>query len=153
MQTSLRRRQRRRRNGAGRRRQGGSLGRRAAIAIPLFLLGILVLSGAGAFVGVVSAYAYYSTDLPDPKALLDNLAFDQQTVVYDRTGRIELARLGQTKRELVTYDQIPPEMIDATTSVEDHTFWENAGFDPFAIVSAGLDTLRGQSRGASTYQS
>ena len=40
--------------------------------------------------------------------------------------------------------------MDATTSVEDKTFWTNTGFDPLAIVSAALDSVSGQARGAST---
>ena len=50
----------------------------------------------------------------------------------------------------MTFDEIPPIMIDATTAVEDKTFWSNAGFDPVGIISAGLDTLTGNARGAST---
>ena len=41
-------------------------------------------------------------------------------------------------------------MLDATTAIEDQDFWTNPGFDPSAIVSAGLDTLAGRPRGAST---
>ena len=40
--------------------------------------------------------------------------------------------------------------IDATTAVEDKNFWTNAGFDPLGIVSAAVDTLTGDTRGAST---
>ena len=54
------------------------------------------------------------------------------------------------RREVVTFEEIPPILLDATTAIEDKTFWENAGFDPVAIISAGLDSLRGNSRGAST---
>ena len=54
-------------------------------------------------------------------------------------GKIELARFGDAKREVVTFDEIPPILLDATTAIEDKTFWENAGFDPVAIVSAGLE--------------
>jgi membrane peptidoglycan carboxypeptidase len=71
-------------------------------------------------------------------------------VVYDRTGDVELARFGVLRRQLVTFDQIPPEMIDATTAIEDKDFWTNPGFDIGAIVSAGLDTIAGRPRGAST---
>ncbi len=74
----------------------------------------------------------------------------EETVIYDRTGKVELARFGDAKRDIVTFEQIPPILIDATTAVEDKTFWDNAGFDPVAIVSAGLSSLRGDSRGAST---
>src|SRR5919108_652189 len=45
---------------------------------------------------------------------------------------------------------IPVVMLDATTAVEDQGFWTNPGFDPSAIISAGLDTLAGRPRGAST---
>ena len=108
-----------------------------------------MLGGVG-FVGTVSAYAFYSKDLPDPQEALDNLAFEQPSVIYDRTGTIELARFGELRREVLTFDQIPPEMIDATTSIEDKDFWTNPGFDIGAIVSAGLDTISGRPRGAST---
>src|SRR5215212_9259568 len=150
MQTALQRRQRHRRNGAARRGRGGGSARRAALAIPLLLFSsFLVLGGVG-FVGTVSAYAFYSKDLPDPQEALDNLAFEQPSVIYDRTGTIELARFGELRREVLTFDQIPPEMIDATTSIEDKDFWTNPGFDIGAIVSAGLDTISGRPRGAST---
>ena len=74
----------------------------------------------------------------------------EESIIYDRTGKIELARFGDERREVVTYEEIPPILLDATTAIEDKTFWDNAGFDPLAIISAGLDSLRGNSRGAST---
>src|SRR6185503_18670659 len=87
--------------------------------------------------------------MPDPKTL-ETYVLPQEIVVLDRTGHRELARFGDARRELVTFDEIPPIVLDATTAIEDKTFWENAGFDPVAIVAAGLDSLRGNSRGAST---
>jgi membrane peptidoglycan carboxypeptidase len=152
MQTALQRRQRHRRNGAARRGRGGGAARRAALAIPLLLFSsFLVLGGVG-FISTVSAYAYYSNGLPDPSTALDpaNLQFEQPSVIYDRTGKLELARFGELRREILTFDQIPAEMVDATTSVEDKDFWTNPGFDIGAVVSAGLDTLSGRPRGAST---
>src|SRR4029077_11049100 len=139
--TSLARRQRHRRNGAARRGRGGGSARRAALALPVLLFGSLVALGAVAFIGVVSAYAVYSRDLPDPQKALDDLGFDQPSIVYDRTGTVELARLGERKRELITFDQIPPEMLDATTAIEDKDFWSNPGFDLGGFISATVDTL------------
>ena len=75
----------------------------------------------------------------------------QESVVYDRTGTVELARFSSGEsRQVITYDQIPPILIDAVTSVEDKTFWTNTGFDPVGVLSAVVDTLRGNARGAST---
>ncbi len=150
MQTSLARRQRQRRAGNGRRGSGASGARAVAIALPLFLFGALAFLALAAFVTAVGAYGFYSRDLPDPKQVFEDLAFNQQTVVYDSTGTVELARFGGEKREVVPFDQIPPIVIDATTSIEDKTFWTNAGFDPAAFIKAGFDTLSGNERGAST---
>jgi membrane peptidoglycan carboxypeptidase len=110
-----------------------------------------VLAGLGAIVaiGVVRAYQDLTTGLADPRTL-ENVVLPEESVIYDRTGKIELARFGSAKREVVQFDQIPKVLLDATTAVEDKTFWENAGFDPLAIASAALDSLRGNSRGAST---
>ncbi|HEX9044565.1 MAG TPA: transglycosylase domain-containing protein [Candidatus Limnocylindrales bacterium] len=149
MQTSLARRERQRRNGTDR-RGGGGPGRGVAVALPIFLFLALSALALSTFVGVVAGYTYFARDLPDPKAVFSNLAFSQQTVVTDASGKVELARFGDQKRELVPYDQIPPLLIDATTSIEDKTFWTNAGFDPLAFVKATYDTMTGNARGAST---
>ncbi len=151
MQTTLARRQRHRRATTRRpTRRGGSALRRILIAIPIIILLVsLLLAGAGALF-TVAAYNYYASGLPDPKSQLTDLDFEQQTIVTDRTNKVELARLGTLRRELVTFDQIPGEMLDATTAIEDKDFWVNPGFDPAGIVSAGLDTVSGRPRGAST---
>ena len=150
MQTSLQRRQRHRRAGAARRGRGGGAGRRIALAIPLLLFSsFLVLGGVG-FVGAVSAYAYYSRDLPDPLTAFSDLSFDEPTLVYDRTGQVQLATFGELYRSLVKFAEIPPELVDATTSVEDKDFWKNPGFDLGGFVAATLDTLAGHPRGGST---
>ncbi len=148
MQTSLARRRRHRRNG-GRPRSGGAASK-VAIALPLFLFFTFVLLGVVGATAAVGAYGYYSQGLDDPKNLLSKLDFAEETVVYDRTGKVELARFGQVKRNVLTFNQIPPWIVDATTSIEDKTFWDNAGFDPIGIVSAAIATAGGNERGAST---
>ena len=110
-----------------------------------FLAGIGIIAAASA----VTVYAALANGLP-PVSDLTNVPIAEETVFYDRTGETELARFGEFKREVVGLDEIPPILLDATTAVEDKTFWENAGFDPTAIVAAGIDSLRGEGRGAST---
>jgi membrane peptidoglycan carboxypeptidase len=150
MNTSLARRQRHRRNGNGKRVGGGSA-RTVAIVFPLFLFSTFLLMGVVGFAAAVSAYSFYSQGLPDPKTKFGELGFDEQTVVFDRTTKVELARFGQTQRQVIDkFEQLGPILVDATTSIEDKTFWDNAGFDPLGIVSAAVDTARGQERGAST---
>ena len=149
MQTSLNRRAVRRRNGGRRPPTGGGFARGIAVGLPVFLFGTFVALSAVAFLGAVSAYGYFSRDLTDPKSL-EQLTFSQPSTIYDRTGTIVLATVGVEQREIVTYDKVAPVAIDATTSIEDKNFWTNTGFDPLAIVSAAIDSLRGDVRGAST---
>jgi membrane peptidoglycan carboxypeptidase len=151
MQTTLARRQRHRRT-VNRRPvgRGGSNLLRIVIAIlVIVLLFSVMLAGAGGLF-TVAAYNFYADGLPDPKSALNELSFEQQTIVTDRSGKVELARLGTLRREVVTFDQIPDEMLDATTAIEDKDFWTNPGFDPLGIASAGIDTILGKPRGAST---
>jgi membrane peptidoglycan carboxypeptidase len=150
MQTSLARRQRHRRTGAARRPRGGGAAKGVAIAIPIVFLSTTLLVGGLALLSAATAYSFYSRDLPDPKVLLTNLVLEEQTIVYDRTGQIELARLGELRRELATFEEIPDVLLDATTSIEDKDFWSNPGFDFGGFIAASLDTLNGRPRGGST---
>src|ERR1035437_4155115 len=150
MQTSLARRERRRRSGNSARRPKGGAVRGIAVILPMILLATFVVMGAVTFVGAVGVYTTYSRDLEDPKAKLEGLSFNQQTVLYDRTGTIVLAAFGSEKRRVLGFSDIPNVVLDATTSAEDKTFWTNAGFDPRAFVSAIGDALSGNPRGAST---
>ena len=46
---------------------------------------------------------------------------------------------------MVTYDQLPHLVLDATVATEDHTFWSNPGFDTQAIFRAALGCLSSSS--------
>jgi membrane peptidoglycan carboxypeptidase len=139
-------RERTRRTGRG----GGS--RLTAIlvtALATFLVGSLLLAGV-AVVGTVAAVTILSEGLPDPTNL-GALTFAQPTVVYDRTGTIQLGRFQQEQRRVVAFDEVPRLVLDATTTAEDRSFWANQGFDPAAILGAVADNAAGTSdRGAST---
>ena len=50
-----------------------------------------------------------------------------------------------------SFDDVPRLVLDATTTAEDRSFWENGGFDPAAILAAAAENANGESdRGAST---
>ena len=135
------------------RRPSGSRGTTVATVVGATIAALLGGSLLVAVVGlaaVVGAYNQYAAGLPAPAKALNEIQFEQQTFIYDRTGKVELARLGELKRELVAFKDIPGEVLDATTAIEDKDFWTNPGFDPFAIISAGIDTVSGRPRGAST---
>ncbi len=150
MQTSLARRERRRRNGSGTHRRGGGAGSKIAVVLPLLLLASFFALSFVTFAGAVSVYSSYSNGLQDPRAALESIPYNQQTILYDRTGTHQLAAFGSENRRVLKFSDIPNTVLDATTSAEDKTFWNNTGFDPAAILSSLRDAVSGHPRGAST---
>jgi membrane peptidoglycan carboxypeptidase len=126
-------------------------GRIAAVVFFAAVVGLVSMGGVAAMVGA-SVIGSLSTGLPDPTSLA-SLDFAQPTIVYDRTGKVELARFEREKRRVVTFDEVPLLVVDTTTAAEDRTFWKNDGFDLGAIVAAAYQNATGESsgeRGAST---
>jgi membrane peptidoglycan carboxypeptidase len=120
----------------------------AAVAAIVVVAG--ALGGMGVVVGT-GLVANLTEELPE--ANLDSLTFAQPTIVYDRTGTVELARFEREKRRVVAYEEVPKLVLDATTTAEDRTFWRNDGYDPAAIAAAAVQNVSGESsdeRGAST---
>src|SRR4051794_18500077 len=128
-------------------------GHAGQVIVSSFLIVLLLVAGLGSAAGLVGASVVSSlaANLPDP-ADLDGLTFDQPTVIYDRTGQVELARFELQNRRVVAFGDVPKLVLDATTTAEDRSFWENGGFDPGAIVAAAFQNISGgtDARGAST---
>ena len=103
----------------------------------LFIGGTAVGTGAG----LLAAYNYFSTGLPDPH-ILDGIQMPASTYVYDRTGQVLLARFECENREEVHFASLPDSIVNATVAAEDRTFWTNDGIDYAATVRAALANLR-----------
>ncbi len=74
----------------GRRTSPTTVGWLALIAFA-FLAGIGLIGA----VTTVAAYTYLASDLKDP-ATLTQIPLPEQSIIYDRTGTVELARFGTT---------------------------------------------------------
>lgn len=121
-----------------------------AVSFGLFAL-FVAGSVAGTAGGLLAAYNYYSTGLPDPH-LLDGIQLPASTYVYDRTGTTLLARFECQNREQVNFRELPDDVVNATVAIEDRTFWTNDGIDYSAVARAALANLEagGTVQGAST---
>ncbi|HEX6140958.1 MAG TPA: transglycosylase domain-containing protein [Candidatus Limnocylindria bacterium] len=129
---------------------------RRGLATALFVtLGVFMLlivgSVAGTAGGLLAAYNYFATGLPDPR-LLDEIELPASTYVYDRSGTVLLARFECQNREQVHFDELPESIVNATVAAEDRTFWTNDGVDYYAVAAAAAANLEagGIVRGAST---
>ena len=83
-----------------------------AIIIFVFLAGL----GTIAALAAVAVFNSVNSNLAPPSKLT-SYVLPEETIVYDRTGKIELARFGDAKREVVQFDEIPKVLLDATTAV------------------------------------
>jgi peptidoglycan glycosyltransferase len=122
-----------------------------ALLSALVIMGAVVGGVAAATGATAVTIDYLSQGLPDVNNF-EELDYAQPSVVYDRSGTVELARFQSERRHVVTYEEIPKLVLDATIAVEDRSFWDNEGYDPNAIASAivALATGGGDRGGGST---
>src|SRR5437899_3831352 len=110
-----------------------------------------LLRGLGAVVAVmlvigVAADAYaqsFFDSLPSIQGL-DSAAFAGDTIIYDSTGKVVLADVGNhgDHRLAVKLKDVAPTVVQATVAIEDKGFYSNPGFDLAGIVRAAFDNIR-----------
>src|SRR3990172_11153604 len=89
----------------------------------VFLL-FLLTAASGALV-----FIYVAKSLPDPETLTNRQVI-QSTKIYDRTGEVLLYEIhGEEKRTVISFEEIPDFVKQATISVEDNAFYSHPAFD------------------------
>ena len=83
------------------------------------------------------AYLYMEAFLPDVSALRD-AALQVPLKIYTQDGNL-LAEFGQMQREPLTYDKIPPLLIDAVVATEDQRYFEHHGIDLPGLARAAWE--------------
>ena len=87
-----------------------------------------------------------------PTLLVSDFTNSESSIVYDYRGA-EIAELGVTIRENVSYEDLPDCLINAFVAVEDSRYFEHNGFDVPRFAKAFLSNLRTMSfsQGGSTF--
>ena len=99
-----------------------------AVAIVLFLLGAIIIWAAVMPIPAINDF--------------ENRQVAESTKIYDRTGNIVLYDVhGAVRRTSVPLEEISPLIQEATISIEDDTFYRNAGFRPLSFMRALLADL------------
>lgn len=124
-------------------------GRRGCGCLSRMFLGGILLMAFLIFTGVAVAgtlvYTNLSAEIEDGIAALD-AARDRETFettrIMDRNGHLLWEIFGEGKRTNVPLAQMPQDLINATISVEDDSFYENIGLDAPSLVAALIANLR-----------
>lgn len=105
------------------------------LRILLFLSTAFLISLIGGTIFLVSAFVVYSRDLPSPDKLTKR-EIELSTRIYDRKGRLLYDIYGQRNRTLVSLEEIPEYLKEATVAIEDKDFYKHRGFAPRGILRA-----------------
>ncbi|CAM3387963.1 penicillin-binding protein PBP1A [Streptococcus pluranimalium] len=102
----------------------------------------ILLAMAGlAILGVVIGgllFTFYASTAP--KLSEAKLKSTTSSLIFDSENNL-IADLGAEKRENVTADNIPLDLVNAITSIEDHRFFEHRGIDIYRILGAAWNNL------------
>lgn len=114
------------------------------------VLGITMISSsiaAGGLLGLAISFR----NLPDVR-VLRNYVPSETNYIYDVKGRLLTSLHGEANREIVTLEQISPELKRAVIAVEDSNFYHHKGINLYSIGRAIWANYQkgGVSEGAST---
>ena len=84
--------------------------------------------------GVVGAYYYASPKLPRAETIKD-IPLQIPLRIFSRDGRL-ISEIGQRRRILIEYDDVPEHVVQAFIAAEDRRFFEHGGIDPVGIGRA-----------------
>jgi penicillin-binding protein 1A len=107
-------------------------------------VGLLCIGTASISAAIVGAYYFVKPGLPAAETIRD-ISLQIPLRIFTRDGRL-IAEIGERRRILVTYEDVPPHVIQAFLAAEDHRFFEHPGVDYQGVLRAGLNFLRSGSR-------
>lgn len=115
------------------------------------------LLAASAFAGIIFfilfglIFAYYAITIPDPNQLAKREPIES-TKILDRNGKLLYELYDEEKRTLITLDQVPKHVKDATIAIEDKNFYNHGGISFTGIMRSVIVNIltAKKSQGGST---
>jgi penicillin-binding protein 1A len=91
---------------------------------------------------LAASYLYLAPKLP-PAAELRSVELQIPLRIYAGDGSL-IGEFGEKRRSPVSFDQLPPQFIDAVLAAEDERFFQHGGVDIAGLARAFLELLRYQ---------
>ena len=100
------------------------------LCLTLFILGCFA---------VILLVIHIESQLPDVSSLKD-IQLEVPLSIYTADGKL-IAQFGPRRRDPVTLNQIPKEVIDATLATEDQRYFYHSGVDVLGLLRASVVLL------------
>jgi len=108
--------------------------RRRLFRALIILAGLGVSAVIGGVAAVIGAYYYVAPSLPAAETIRD-IPLQIPLRVFSRDGHL-ISEIGERRRILVTFDEVPKHVVDAFVAAEDQRFWVHPGIDYRGILRA-----------------
>jgi penicillin-binding protein 1A len=100
----------------------------------VIIAGLSALLVIGGVAGVTGAYYFVAPGLPAAQTIRD-IPLQIPLRIFSRDGYL-IEEIGQRRRILVRYDEVPPHVVDAFIAAEDQRFFAHPGIDYRGILRA-----------------
>ena len=119
---------------------------RIPLKILIFLTSLSFLGAATGAFATIAAYFYYEPEQPQVQELKD-VQLQVPLRIFTRDGRL-MAQFGDKRRLPVTWDDLPPRLIQAFVSAEDDRFFVHPGVDYQGLMRSAYRLVKsGKIRG------
>ena len=103
------------------------------------IVGLGLATTIGGVAAVIGAYYYVAPGLPAAETIRE-IPLQIPLRVFSRDGHL-ISEIGERRRILITYDEVPQHVVDAFVAAEDQRFWVHPGIDYRGILRALLQLI------------
>ena len=96
--------------------------------------GLGISATIGGVAAVIGAYYYVAPALPAAETIRD-IPLQIPLRIFSRDGHL-ISEIGERRRVLITFDELPAHVINAFVAAEDQRFWVHPGIDYRGILRA-----------------
>ena len=89
--------------------------------------------------GILAAYLYVKPSLPAAETIRE-IPLETPLKIYSRDGRL-IGEIGERKRIIISYDDLPEHVIHAFIAAEDRRFFDHPGVDYQGTLRAALNII------------
>ena len=101
--------------------------------------GLTLLSTIGAIASIIGAYYFVAPALPEAETIRD-IPLQIPLRIFSRDGYL-IDEIGERRRVLITYEEVPRHVVDAFVAAEDQRFWVHPGIDYRGVLRAALQLV------------